>query len=157
MPKGFFDLQSPDDDLKKLKRELIKLQVDPYDVDTALSFITTSAHLAERIGGKDYKKKLIDPGYNNPLPRICDELVNLAKHHEPNSPMVYVEDTCHQSWIDRDLGEAGLFDNGDLEVKLTQKGMDKLGFNNPKVRIDKLAELVVNFWESIVRNQAKDK
>jgi hypothetical protein len=146
MAQGFFDLKTADDLFRMLERYLERLKKSASEVDEAYAFFVAAAHMPEWIGGSRYKKKLIDPNYCNPLPRICDELANGAKHFVPNSPH-HVENTGRAGYF-----EEGYITPGYLEerlcVYLEPLAFQQLGLNGSSVDVVYIAERVLDFWRN---------
>lgn len=149
MAQGFFDLKTADDLFLMLERYLERLKKSAGEVDEAYAFFVAAAHMPEWMkGGGDcgrrYKKRLIQPTYRSPLPRICDELANGAKHFEPDSPR-HVENTGRAGYFEEGYIAAGYFEKR-LCVYLERPTLQKLGINGSSVDVVFLAERVLDFW-----------
>jgi len=97
------------------------------------------------IKGRDYRRNLIQPNHSEPLPRICDELANGAKHFVPNSPH-HVENTGRAGYFEEGYIAKGYFESR-LCVYLEQSTLQKLGIKYPAVDVVDLAERVLEFWK----------
>ena len=149
MPQGFFDLKTAEDLFRMLERYLERLKKSASEVDEAYAFFVAAAHMPEwmkkeKKERKDYKRKLIDPNYCNPLPRICDELANGAKHFVPDSPH-HVENTGRAGYFEEGYIAPGYFEKR-LCVYLEQPTLQKLEINGSSVDVVCLAERVLDFW-----------
>jgi hypothetical protein len=140
----FFDLETSKDHLKKLKREYAQLQSDPGDVDTALSFFVTAAHLPEWIKNPAYKKLLLNQEL---IVQICDELANRVKHGGSERKKPAVLDTEYDAYVDRDYIEPGYYEST-LQVTLTPEAAQTLGIEGQKTDVLALATRVLEFWKA---------
>jgi len=135
----FFDLETSKDHLQKLEREYAHLQEDPGDVDTALSFFVTAAHLAEWVKDVQCKKLLLNQEL---IVQICDELANRGKHGASERKKPAVLDTEYDSYCDRDVFEAS------LEVTLTLEAAQTLGIEGQKTDVLTITTRVLDFWRA---------
>jgi hypothetical protein len=145
--QGFFDLKTPEDLLKKLEREYERLQEYPGDVDTALSFFVTAAHLPEWLleeRGKALKNKMQQRYL---ILQICDELANRGKHSKGKKHQPVVLHTDYDSYIDRDYIEPGYFEES-LHVTLTRAAIKELGMTDQSIDVLSLAARVLEFWRA---------
>jgi hypothetical protein len=85
--KGFFELLTPQDLFAKLERDLIRVQSNPLDVDSAFDVFVTAYHLLD----------WLYPGYTNKhrrakiendamLLQVASHLANGSKHFEATAP-----------------------------------------------------------------------
>ena len=139
----FFDLKTPQDHLKKLEREHAQLQADPGDVDTALSFFVTAAHLPEWITDVAYKKRLQQKEL---IVQICDELCNRGKHGESQRRNPAVLHTAYDSFIERGFVE-GFFE-ATLHVTLSLPAAQQLGMESQVTDVLTLATRALEFWKA---------
>jgi hypothetical protein len=140
----FFDLETPQDHLKKLEREYAQLQGDPGDVDTALSFFVTAAHLPEWIKNPAYKKALQQQEL---IVQICDELANRGKHGKSERRTPAVLHTKYDAFIDRGFIEPGFFEST-LQVTLSPEATQTLGMESQVTDVPSLATRVLEFWKA---------
>jgi hypothetical protein len=141
--KEFFDLRTPQDHLKKLEREYAQLQADPGDVDTALSFFVTAAHLPELIKDRHYRKLLLNKEL---IIQICDELNNRGKHGKLGRNKPAVLHTGFDSFVER--GFATDFFKVTLPVTLAPEAAQKLGMQSQATDVKALASLALEFWKA---------
>jgi hypothetical protein len=140
----FFDLETPQDHLKKLEREYALLQAYPGDVDTALSFFVTAAHLPEWVKNVAYKKRLQQQEL---IVQICDELANRGKHGEVQRRNYAVLHTKYDSFCERGIVEPGIFEET-LQVTLTLAATKKLGMEGQVTDVLTLATIALEFWKA---------
>jgi hypothetical protein len=149
MAQGFFDLKTAADLFRMLERYLERLKKSASEVDEAYAFFVAAAHMPEwlkREGdcGSGYKRRLLQPTYYNPLPRICDELANGAKHFEPNS-LHHVKNTGRSGYFEEGYIAPGYFEER-LCVYLEPLAFQQLGLNGSSVDVVYIAERVLDFW-----------
>jgi hypothetical protein len=121
----FFDLTTASDQLKKLEREYRHLQEHPGNVDTALSFFVTAAHLPEWVQDKAYKKTVQQKSL---IVEICDELANRGKHAKRDKQRPVMLQTDYDAFVDRDYVEEGFVEET-LNVTLAPKAAKQLGLD----------------------------
>jgi hypothetical protein len=148
MTKGFFDLQTPQDLLQKLRRDFGRLKESPVDSYAAFDFFVTAYHMLEwryRDRNKPdertqtYKKK------ENWFLPVCRQLANGAKHFQASGGSV--KDTnVHDGAFDEAF-DSHAFDVSELRVELDWEAAREFG---PSIGVLKLAEKVLHFWEEHV-------
>jgi hypothetical protein len=142
--KEFFDLRTPQDHLKKLEREYAQLQADPGDVDTALSFFVTAAHLPELVKDVPYKKLLLNQEL---IVQICDELANRGKHGKSDRKNPAVLETAYDGWVERGWVERGWV-KVTLRVTLSLAAARGLRMESQATDVLALATLALEFWKA---------
>jgi hypothetical protein len=140
----FFDLKTPQGHLKKLEREFAQLQNDPRDVDTALSFFVTAAHLPEWVMNRRYKKSLQQQEL---IVQICDELANRGKHAKLDRKKRAVLRTDYDAYVDRDYIEPDYYE-ATLQVTLAIEAAQKLGMESQVTDVPTLTTLVLEIWKA---------
>ena len=141
---SFFDLNTAKDQLKKLERDYAKLQLDPGDVDTTLSFFVTAAHLPEWIKDVRYKKCLQN---HELIIQICDELSNCGKHGKSDRKNPAVLHTEYDGWVSRGWVSRGWV-QVILRVTLTTEAAQTLGLESQKTDTLELATRALEFWKA---------
>lgn len=149
---GFFELQTSQDLLEKLRRDFHKLREAPLDSDAAFNFFVTAEHMLDWIYPKRSGKKQRETERRSSiLLKVISHLANGAKHFE-------VEASHHESV--RETQRSGLrmfmprmfrtrllshLSRSFLVVTLDGQAAREYG---PKIRLQDLAEKVIAYWES---------
>lgn len=147
MQSGFFDLITPEDLFKKLKKEYEQFMQRPYDACAAYNFFVTAEHLPDWLHSKGIKNQI--------LPRICSELANGAKHFGLK-PFKHPNPVINKTYKNRCL-EEGIVEEGILAdpliVALEKKASDALGVDC--IEATDLASKILSFWEGHFANRVK--
>ncbi len=150
--EGLFDLQTPEDLLRKLEWEYTQWQDDPLNTYRAWNFFVTAEHLpdwrAARPGPqlpkgfshKKFKKE-------NPLLRICSHLANGGKHFRPKAEHTSVASTRRrQGWVEDGWVEREWIEHEALMVDLTPDEQQALSSASASIEALSLAADVLAFW-----------
>jgi len=159
MIKGFFELKTPEDLLKKLRYDLQQMELHPFDTYLAFNFFVTAEALPDWcFPGKpnsDNRKKMRN---TNVYTKITSDLASGAKHF---SQLADFHDSVDQTvvsagWFPRGSFPIGAFPpaymgNGALFVYLK----DPLSDDGEKVvsALD-LARNVLDFWETEISHRS---
>ena len=150
---GFFDLQSPNDLLQKLKTDFIKIEEKPRDVYIAYNFFATAENLVDWVNpGKGNREIRENERDNEILLQITSHLATGIKHFKP-------EAKCHNSVKDtKKIGgtfsahtfaantfKANSFSKGNLFIELQGEAEKQLG--SPITAIE-LARKVLDYWQT---------
>lgn len=85
MTKGFFNLQTPQDLLQKLRHDFGRLKESPLDSYAAFDFLVTAYHMLEwRYPGKsnNAKRRQMERDGKSKLLWVCSHLANGSKHFQ---------------------------------------------------------------------------
>lgn len=152
--KGIFDLNSHTDLFKKLEWEFDRLIADPSNAYLAYNFFVTAWHLLEwkypDPGGKAQRDKIRD---QTPLLQICEHLAVGAKHFNPTSKRHQSVSNAKRSdaWGGA-WGEAwGSSWSNWLVVELSGDAQKTYG---DKIKVDALADHVMNYWRAAFETEA---
>ena len=144
--RGFFELRTPQDLLKKLRHDRDRLARNPIDSYAAFDFVVTANHLVDWCWPSASRTQLRDNRRADVLPRLCEHLADGAKHFLLSSPHQGVEATTKRDgWIQDDWVQPGWTDVGDLLVKLEPTEASELG--QPAISAVDLATRVLAYWE----------
>jgi hypothetical protein len=145
MTKGFFDLQTPQDLLRKLRHDLGRLKESPADSFAAFDFFVTFYHMLEwRYRELDERTQTYEKKENWFLP-VCRQLPNGAKHFQAGGGSV--KDTnVHEGAFDPAAFDSNAFDVSELRVELDGDAAREFG---PSIRVPELAEKALRFWEEL--------
>ncbi len=144
--KGFFELQTKNDLLKKLEFDFSRLQQSPLDRYTAFDFFVTAYHMLDWTypGYANSKVREAKEG-SEILLQVCSHIANGAKHFK-------AEAARHQSVagsrfekgaFDPNVFQNDAFDVGRLLVELDGDAATKFG---PSIGVMDLAVKLVEFW-----------
>jgi hypothetical protein len=119
--KGFFELQTPQDLLRKLRHDFSRLKESPADSYAAFDFFLTAHHMLEWLHpGESNKGKRARMERNNHLLRTSSHLANGAKHfqatrkqHDSVKDAIVV-----QGAFDSTAFDSNAFDVGELQIEL---------------------------------------
>jgi hypothetical protein len=137
--EGFFELQTPEDLLRKLERDYARLQQDPEDIDIAYNFFVTAENMPEWVKDKTFKRKIQQ---QETLLTICNELATGAKHFTSGMQNPVVRSAAREGWVKPGWMEPGWV-AAPLIVRLNPTQAMKLG----QEAIDVL-ELACRAWPS---------
>ena len=143
--QGAFDLQTPQDWLQRLERELEKFRSAPNDRDAAINFFVAAESMLDWKHPGDWnantRKGIRDL---EPLLRVIWDLASLSKHRSVRPNHNSVDD----SGVLGEFFGGGFFGGsffGKLSVKLKGPGATQLG---PSVLAIDLAERAVKYWKA---------
>ncbi len=150
--KGFFELQTPGDLLRKLRADLEDLKKQPRNSYLAFNFFVTAEHMKDWLFPgyeKTQKRKAIHD--SSQVLQICSHVANGAKHFVAQSSQhKAVSDTKRRGgywasnyWASSYWG-AGYWSKGGLFVELQGEAAKELG---PQIAVVALAEKVLDYWE----------
>jgi hypothetical protein len=143
---GAFDLQTTQDWLQKLERELQRFRALPNDRDAAINFfITAESMLDWKHPGDPNASKRKAVRDSVPLLKIIWDLASVAKHREVRSNHESVND----SGVVGEFFGGGFFGGsffGELSVKLNGPAATDLGASS--ITAIELAERTVVYWRA---------
>ncbi len=143
---GAFDLQTTQDWLQKLERELLKFRALPNDRDAAINFfITAESMLDWKHPGDSNSSKRKAVRDSVPLLRVIWDLASVAKHREVRANHNSVDD----SGVVGEFFGGGFFGGsffGELSVKLNGPAATDLGTSS--ITAIELAERTVVYWKA---------
>jgi hypothetical protein len=161
---NFFDLQTPEDLLRKVEREYERWKADPLNADFAWNFFVTAEHLRDWIYYQDMpttgKKRpdLLDhkaPGDFKDThleTRICSHLANGAKHfHLREERHHSVERTARamSGWVEDGYVEDGWVGKAPvLQVSVTPDEQAALHWDAAERDALWFAARVLEFWQA---------
>ena len=145
--KGFFELQTPQDLLRKLRHDFKRLGKSPMDSFAAFDFFVTAYHMLEWLHpGKSNKSKREQLESSNNLLQTVSHLANGAKHfqatHKQHASVKYA--TVAQGTFGSAFSPDA-FDVGELRVELDGDAAREFGAS---IRVLELADKVLSYWES---------
>jgi len=156
--KGLFDLQSPQDLLKKLGHDLERLTNSPRDQYAAFDFFVTARHMPEWLHpGEQNRKKREDLERGSPLLRVCAHIGDGSKHFQATaSKHRSVQGTAVQEGaFQRDAFQLDAFQVDALIICLERDTAEALGLE--KIDCVELARRVLDYWQDYVRNETTNK
>jgi len=142
---GAFDLQTPQDWLQRLERELQRFRTTPNDRDAAINFFVAAESMLDWKNPGDHKastRKTIRD--SEPLLRVVWDLASLSKHLQvrPN------HDSVDASGVFGEFFGGSFFGGrffGTLSVKLKGPAAAQFG---PSISALELAERVMVYWNA---------
>jgi hypothetical protein len=143
--KGFFDLQTPQDLLRKLRHDFGRLKESPVDSYAAFDFFVTAYHMLEwRYRELEERTQTYEKKENWFLP-VCRQLANGAKHFQAGGGSV--KDTnVHEGAFDEAF-DSHAFDVSELRVELDGDAAREFGAS---IGVLELAAKTLRFWEEHV-------
>ena len=149
MTKAFFDLQTPQDLLRKLRHDFGRLKESPVDSYAAFDFFVTAYHMLEwryRDRNKAEERTQTYEKKENWFLPVCRQLANGAKHFQAGGGAV--KDTIvHQGAFDPAAFDPDSFDVGELRVELDGEAAREFGAS---IGVLELADKALHFWEEHV-------
>ena len=142
---GAFDLQTSQDWLLRLERELQRLRADPNNRDTAINFFVAAESMLDWKNPGDHnaaiRKAIRD---SEPLLRVVWDLASLSKHQQvrPRHDSVDASGVIGGFFGGKFFG-GNFF--GTLSVKLKGTAAAQMG---PSISAIDLAERVVTYWKA---------
>lgn len=143
--QGAFDLQTAQDWLQRLERELQTFQAKPNDRDAAVNFFIAAESMLDwkhpGDGNASTRKTIRD---SEPLLKVIWDLASLSKHRDVRPNHDSVDDSGGFGEFFGGWFFGGSF-FGELSVKLRGPAAAQLG---PSVSAIELAERVVAYWKA---------
>ena len=146
--KGLFELQSPQDLLKKLHHDYARLQQSPLNQYAAFDFFVTAEHMLDWLyPNPNDSQKRKDVRDKSVLLQVCSHIANGSKHFVPNDKRhVSVKDARkHEGAFQRDAFQSDAFDVPLLQIDLQGKAAQEFG---ESIDALELAGKVLNFWNN---------
>lgn len=117
---GFFELRTADDPFAKLKRDSVRIQNNPLDVDAAFDFSVTTHHMLDWAypgRGNSQKRKEIER--DSRLLQVTSHLANGAKHFEATASRhkAVTKNLSRTGGFQPGAFQADAFDVGELLVR----------------------------------------
>jgi hypothetical protein len=144
--KGLFELQSPQDLLKKLHHDYARLQQSPLDQYAAFDFFVTGEHMLDWLYPNDSQKRK-HVRDKNVLLQVCSHIANGSKHFVASDKRhVSVKDVRkNEGAFQRDAFQSDAFEVPRLQIDLQGKAARELG---ESIDAFELAGKVLNFWKN---------
>ena len=136
MEDGFFELESARDLFEKLCWEFENLKAHPQDMRVAFNFFVTAEHIPDWLNSKGIK--------NQPIPRICSNLANGAKHFHAKEKHTAVKSAWKDRYVEKGWVEDGYFLDP-LMVEVEPELATAVNIENP-IDVQHLAEVVIEYW-----------
>jgi hypothetical protein len=136
MEDGFFELETAQDLYEKLCWEFKNLKAHPQDMRVAFNFFVTAEHIPDWLNSKGLK--------NQPIPKICSNLANGAKHFHAGEKHTAVKNAWKDRYVEKGCVEEGYFLDP-LMVEVDQELAAKANLENP-IEVQRLAEEVIVYW-----------
>lgn len=151
MTKGFFDLQTPLDLLRKLRHDFGRLKESPLDSYAAFDFFVTAFHMLEWRHPDNAKRRQMERDSRqterdskSKLLWICSHLANGSKHFQATRRDAVKDTAVHQGAFDPIAFDSNAFDVGELRVELDGKASREFGAS---IGVLELASKALHFWE----------
>ena len=115
MTKGFFDLQTPQDLLRKLRHDSDRVKKSPMDSYAAFDLFVTAYHMLDWVHPGDSNKatrKQMES--DNNILRVVSHLANGSKHFQVTRHHVVKETIIHEGAFDPNVFDSNAFDVGDV-------------------------------------------
>jgi hypothetical protein len=157
--EGWFQLQTPQDLLKKLRHDLDRFEARPLDQYIAFDFFVTALHMldwrypdppdsdpAKKKTAKDNRDTLED---REILLRVCSHLANGGKHFRATAPRHTSVSNARQTAgaFDPAVFDPTVFDAGELVIDLDGEAARKFG---PSISALEVARKLYQFWERTI-------
>jgi len=146
--RGFFELTTPQQLLRKLQHDHTRLRENPLDTYAAFDFFVTANSMVDWVWPSATGRQKRDNRRADTIPRICEHLANGAKHFSLSTPHTAVERTTRHGGARLGvmrLGAARLGDPGRMIVTLKSAEAEELGKRD--IPVLELADLVLAYWE----------
>lgn len=142
--KGFAELRTSQDLVRKLEYDLERIQKSPQDQYAAFDFFVTAEHIVDWIYPND-KKMRREVRSSSSLLRITSHVANGAKHFEAKAHKHQsVTDVEKSRYVEAGYAEDGYFEDP-LVVHLTSDEQQLLG--QSVIEITSLAQQVYEYWK----------
>jgi hypothetical protein len=146
--KGLFDLQSPQDLLKKLGHDLERLTNSPLDQYAAFDFFVTARHMPEWLyPGEPNRKKRADLERSSPFLRVCAHIADGSKHFEATAQKHRsIQGTAVQEGaFQRSAFQSDAFQVDALIIYFQRETAEALGIK--EIECVELARRVLDYWQ----------
>ena len=147
MTQGFFELQTPQDLLQKLRQDFGRLKESPVDSYAAFDFFVTAYHMLDwRYPGKsnNAKRRQMERDGKSKLLWVCSHLANGSKHFQATRREAVNDTIVHQGPFDPNAFDSNAFDVVELRVKLDGEAARQFG---DSIAVLELAGKARHFWE----------
>jgi hypothetical protein len=147
MTKAFFDLQTPQDLLRKLRHDFGRLKESPVDSYAAFDFFVTAYHMLEwryRDRNKPEERTQTYEKKENWFLPVCRQLANGAKHFQAGGGAV--KDTIVRQGPFDQAFDSHAFDVSELRVELDGDAREFAA----SIGVLELAAKALLFWEGHV-------
>lgn len=146
--KGFFELQTPQDLLRKLQHDYQRIQNSPLDQYAAFDFFVTAEHIPDWLypENKAKQRQIRD---SIVVLQICSHIANGSKHFEAtaNRHKSVKDASVHQGAFQIGAFQGDAFDVSELRIHLDGDAAQQLG---QYVGVLPLARTVLDYWEAIL-------
>ena len=143
--RGFFELRTPHDLLKKMQHDHLRLEANSLDAYAAFDFFVTANHLVDWVWPSATRQQLRDNREEVPLLRVCEHLADGAKHFLLTRPHQGVDATRKVSGaFDPHLFDPAVFDAGALTIDL--EPAEAVAIGAPQIAALELASRVLAYW-----------
>jgi hypothetical protein len=145
MTKGFFNLQTPQDLLQKLRHDFGRLRESPVDSYAAFDFFVTAYHILDWLHPGDSNnttRKQMERGSN--LLQVISHLANGSKHFHVTRHYVVKDTIVKVGAFDPAAFDPDSFDVGELRVELDGDAAREFGTS---IGVLELADKALHFWE----------
>jgi|LSQX01.2.fsa_nt_gb hypothetical protein len=161
MITGFFDLETPKDLLKKLRHDLIQMELHPFDIYLAYNFFVTAEAMLDWIYPGNQNRKVRTKIRNSEvILQITSDLATGAKHFSGLSDI-------HKSVVKTDISAGyiprGYFPKGAFPVGFFGDGMLRVHLDKETTAEDRttfsafeLASRVLTYWEEALTSPTDD-
>src|ERR1700730_8909407 len=143
--KGFFELQSPQDLLRKLGHDSDRVKKSPMDSYAAFDLFVTAYHMLDWLHPGDSNKatrKQMES--DNNILQVVSHLANGSKHFQVTRHHVVKENIIHEGAFDPNVFGSNAFDVGELRVELDGDAAREFGSSTGVLE---LAAKALRFWE----------
>ena len=145
--RGFFELRTPHDLLKKMHHDRSRLATNPLDTYAAFDFFVTANHLVDWVWPSATRQQLKANREEVALLRVCEHLADGAKHFLLTRRHQGVDATTRLSGaFDPRLFDPAAFDAGALTIELEAAEAVQLGTDH--ISALELASKVLEYWVS---------
>jgi hypothetical protein len=154
--KGLFDLQSPQDLLKKLCHDLERLTNSPRDQYAAFDFFVTARHMPEWVyPSEQNRKKRADLERSSPLLRVCAHIGDGSKHFQATAlKHRSVQGSAVQEGAFDRAFQADAFQMDALIICFERDTAEALGVK--EIDCVELARRVLEYWQDHFGNETRN-
>jgi hypothetical protein len=149
MTKGFFELQTAQHLLKKLRHDFARLRESPVDSYAAFDFFVTAYHILDWLHPGDSNnttRKQMERGSN--LLQVISHLANGSKHFYVTRHHAVKDTIVRQAAVDPEAFDPTAFDaTSELRIELDGKAASEFGAS---MGVLELAAKALSFWEGHV-------
>jgi hypothetical protein len=146
--RGFFELRTPQDLMRKLEHDLERLRINPLDTYAAFDFFVTANHLVDWIWPSSSRAQLRANRREDALPRICEHLADGAKHFllaNPHQGVVATQRIPAAVYGEAEYGVSAFAMPASLQVHLEPDEAAVLGCE--VIDVLELATRVLEYWQ----------